>query len=113
MKYLITASVYTYSCDELYCSEYKFDTLEEALKIYDMFDGIETYNEFIGYELSDSKLDNHIIYLIEFIEQYQEYTMDDNDYKFIKGKYRILDLRNYYPDFWNAFNIVDLKMRSN
>lgn len=94
MKYGLDIYVEEFRCGSIHCVEKSFDNLEEAEYYYNQYDGIEYFNQ--------DELDNEVAeirYIISInIEENGSYT------KFFKGKYKPLDLEDYYSDFWKLFN---------
>lgn len=95
MKYFLKAYVQEIPYVPIHDKEFYFDTLEEALKLYDMFDGIESYNKNIQNEISVNGIIPEIIYSLELGTNGDIEMKDFEDtYVFMKQKYKTLDLED-------------------
>ena len=88
MRYGFDIYVCEYRSGAFHCAEKIFDTLSEAEAYYNQFDG----KEFFDKNALDEEI-GEIVYVVSItLEENGNYT------KFIKGKYKPLDLEDFYPD---------------
>lgn len=94
MRYGLDIYVCEYRSGSFHCAEKIFDTLSEAEAYYNQFDGKEFYDK----KALDDEI-AEIVYVVSItLEENGNYT------KFIKGKYKPLDLEDFYPDFWELYH---------
>lgn len=81
--------------DHLYEYEIECNSLEEAEIYYNQFEGKEVFERKEIYEVKDK-----ILYIVKI--DYSSGSIDPDI--FVKAKYKSLDVKDFYPDFWKLFN---------
>jgi hypothetical protein len=103
MKYFLCAYVEDCRMAEKYhVVEIKFDTLEEAESYYYQYEGKEIFNEEI--------LMNDLAE-IRYVVRIDKYV-NGNLVELIKARYKVLDLEQFYPDFWKLFDLISSAKKS-